>query len=219
MMDFDALLQELPTERRLALAYAPARAKQAFLGLLLLDLRLSRLLARKGEPMLVQLRLAWWRDRLGEAPGRFHQDEPALALVSEWGDRRGELAGLVDGWEALLVDPPLTQAAANAFIAGRGAAFAVLAQALGHADAADEARRLAENWAIADLANRIEDPAEREIVIALGIERDWTQPALPADLRPLAVLHGLALRDRGKAPLLQDWRSGLAAVRLGILGR
>lgn len=218
-MDFAALLDELPAERRLALAYAPAAYRQDNLAVFLLDLRLSRLVAQRREPLLTQMRLAWWRDRLGEEPSGFHHDEPILRLLEDWGPHRAQLTALVDGWEALLVDPPITGAAIDIFAKGRAKAFTVLAARTGAAAFADEAGRAASNWALADLAARSSDLGEAEQVQHIAGTADWARPRLPRALRPLAVLHGLAARKRGKGPLLDGIGDAFAAMRLGMFGR
>lgn len=218
-MDLAPLLDELPADRRLALAYAPAAARRDTLALLLLDQRLSRLVAPGREPLLAQVRLAWWRDRLGEPSGGFHHDEPVLALLAGWGEQRATLARLVDGWEALLDEEPLGDPAIASFAAGRGAGFAALATQLGHAGAADRAAAAAEAWALVDLALHSSDSTEAERVRLLAQQRDWASPALPRALRPLTVLHGLAARSRGERGLLERWGDVAAAVRLGLFGR
>lgn len=119
-MDLSPLLEELPAERRLALAYAPAAFRADSLAVFLLDLRLSRLVSQGREPLLTQVRLAWWRDRLSEDPTGFHHDEPLLRLLEGWGPLRTRLTALVDGWEAILIDPPITDQAIDLFAQGRG---------------------------------------------------------------------------------------------------
>lgn len=218
-MDIASLLDELPAERRLALAYAPTAFRANNLVVILLDLRLSRLVAQRREPLLTQMRLAWWRDRLNEEPTGFHHDEPLLDLLKGWGPTRARLTALVDGWEALLVDPPITDGAIDLFAKGRGQAFAALAERCGVQGFADEARRAASNWALADLAARSADPTEAAQVQRTAAAADWKTPKLPRALRPLAVLHGLAARKQGKGPLVANISDGFAAMRLGILGR
>lgn len=218
-MDLSPLLEELPAERRLALAYAPAAFRADSLAVFLLDLRLSRLVAQRREPLLTQVRLAWWRDRLSEEPTGFHHDEPLLRLLEDWGQTRAQLTALVDGWEALLTDPPITAQAIHLFAQGRGQAFAALAERCGQARYGQEALRTGSNWALADLAVRISDPAEARHVQSIAAAADWQRPRLPRVLRPLVVLHGLASRrmgqDRPAAPITDF----IAAMRLGILGR
>lgn len=218
-MDLAPLFDELPAERRLALAYAPVNFRADTLAVFLLDLRLSRLVGQRREPLLTQMRLAWWRDRLLEEPSGFHHDEPLLRLLESWGPLRKQLIGLVDGWEALLVDPPIPDGAVRLFAEGRGQAFAALAERGGSGAYAPEAHRAAANWALADLAAKSSDPKEAARVQSLAAGANWQRPKLPRVLRPLAVLHGLASKKRGNGPLVANVSDALVAMRLGIFGR
>lgn len=218
-MDMAALLDELPAERRLALAYAPAATRDDFLALFLLDLRLSRLVMQRREPLLAQVRLSWWRDRLGEPAAGFHHDEPVLAMLSGWSDaQRRALVGLVDGWEALLAAAPIADAMIAAFASGRGSAFAALADRAAMPRFAQNAARAAEGWALAELAVRTSDPEEAQRIRVLAGARGWHPVRLPRQLRPLAVLYGLARRKQGTGPLTSGPVDILAAIRLGFLG-
>lgn len=218
-MDLAPLLDELPAERRLALAYAPVAFRADNLAVFLLDLRLSRLVAQRREPLLTQVRLAWWRDRLSEEPTGFHHDEPLLRLLEHWGPTRARLIALVDGWEALLTDPPIAEPAIDLFAQGRGQAFAALAERCGQADYALEALRTGSNWALADLAERSSDPAEARHVQSIAVAADWQRPRLPRALRPLVILHGLASRRMGQNRPAAPITDFFAAMRLGIFGR
>ena len=59
-------LSALPVERRLALAYAPANSRGLWLGLFALDARLGAVVQAAHEPLLAQIKLAWWRDELAK---------------------------------------------------------------------------------------------------------------------------------------------------------
>lgn len=217
MNDSSALLDGLPGEQRLALAYARADARPLFLGLFALDSRLAQVVRSAREPMLAQLRLAWWRERLAEATPR--GGEPVLALLAPLLAMGEGLSALADGWEALLGEGPIEQAAIEQFAEGRAAAYRLLARHLGDADAPAEAERAARNWALADLAAHLSAPDERAMAQSVAAAQDWRRPALPRALRPLAVLHGLARRHRGMRPLIAGPASLGAAIRLGLLGR
>lgn len=218
-MDMAELLDELPPERRLALAYAPSAVRADFLAVFLLDLRLSRLVMQRREPLLTQVRLSWWRVRLSEPASGFHHDEPVLALLSGWDDaQRGALVALVDGWEALLAEAPISDAMIMTFAEGRGAAFAALAARCGQPDSKERAARLAEGWALAELAVRTSDQHEAGRVRTLAHQRDWPRARLPRQLRSLAVLYGLARRKRGAGPLLSGLGDWILAIRLGLSG-
>ena len=210
------LLDELPPPQRLALSYAPRLARSPTLALLALDVRLAALLRRGREPVLVQMRLAWWRETLAADPRSWPVGDPVLGLLRGW-RRPTALGGLVDGWEGLLGDS-LDRAAIGAFAEGRGEAFAELARELGAEPAA--ATACGKLWALGDLAANLSEPGERAAAIGAAANLPPC-PQLPRALRPLAVLAGLARRSltRGGEPLLAGPRALLFAVRLGIAGR
>lgn len=218
-MELAALLGELPTDHRLALSYAPARSRGPTAAVLVLDARLARIVGQRREPILAQMRLAWWRERLAGDPSQRGLGDPLLALLTDWQEIRDGLAALVDGWEALLAEPPLPDAAAVAFAHGRAQAFAALARQLGEEAHAGAAAKACAAWALAELAAKTHDPEEAASIRALAGQADWNRVALPRALRPLAVLHGLAARKKGCGPLLAGPGDGFAALRLGLLGR
>lgn len=211
------LVSALPAPQRLALAYAPARARPATLALLALDARLAGVLRGRREPIAVQLRLAWWRDTLARPQKQWPQGEPLIEALRAWRNPAC-LSTLAEGWEALLADD-LTPSAIAEFVDGRGRAFAGLAQELG-VHRVEDAAEAARVWALADLASNISDGEERRLVVEYGRSRP-PPPRLSASLRPLAVLAGLgtAALARGGQPLLAGPRSALAALRIGLTGR
>jgi len=200
---------------RLALAYAPARTRDDWLTLLALDARLAGVVTGAREPMLAQLKLAWWRDRLGSAPATWPKGEPLLARLAAWDDPSA-LVALVDGWEALLDEPPLTEAAVLEFAEGRAAALGELARRSGAETG--PARQAARRWSLAELA--LGEPE------GVGIARAMATTALsgerlPRALRPLAVLDGVtrkALANGGAAALYRP-ASWFTALRIGLIGR
>lgn len=99
----DVAEEWLTPPERLAIAYAPRALRPAWTGLLALDRRLADAAREGREPIMVQLRLAWWRDRLAEPAAQRPKGEPLLALLAAWDDNRAALGALVDGWEAQVV--------------------------------------------------------------------------------------------------------------------
>jgi phytoene synthase len=210
------LIESFPTVQRLALAYAPAAARPYWLALLALDSRLAAVIREAREPILGQLRLAWWRDRLREDPTQWPRGEPLLALLATWQQARAGLVGLVDGWEAMLGEAPLPAEALSTFAAGRGQALGALAGELGQGGDRAEAERAGAEWTLAELSTSLSAEAERHTAAALLAGRDLRTPRLPRVMRPLTVLHGLAVRtlERGAGA-----GAMLTALRLGIFGR
>ncbi len=209
----------LPTEQRLALAYAGAAQRRVLLGLFSLDSRLAAIVRGASEPLIGQLQLAWWRDQLALPAQLRPRGEPLLALLEAWEDEQASLAALVDGWELLLGESPLDPTALAGHAEARAGAWAALARLTGASVCANEAQRVGRNWALADLAVRLGQSTERNTAVELADRQDWRAACLPCGLRPLAVLYGLARRKRGRAELLDGPLAMVAALRLGLFGR
>lgn len=217
----EQILDTLPVLHRLALAYAPSHSRGAFLALLALDARLAEVVRSASEPMLAQIRLAWWRDILAREGEDRPQGEPLVAALGEWGDGAGDLVALVDGWESLVDEGPLTTDGIRAFCEGRGAAFAALAKVVECHEASEAARSAGQAWALSDLASRLDDPHEREAAMAIVREGEWRRIALPRALRPLSVLHGIAVSASlaGRGIGQPQASTMLFAMRIGLFGR
>ena len=189
----------------LALAYAPRDARPVFDDLFALDRRLADAVRQASEPIIAQLKLAWWRDRFAQDRSDWPKGEPLLARLAAWDADVSQLASLVDGWEALLAEGPLTEEAITAFGEGRAHAWALAAAALGHpgTPSPDHSALL---WSYADLAQHCSTPEDAERV--------------PRALRPFAVLGTQGLRSlRSGRPMMSAGGDFLAAVRAGMLGR
>jgi len=223
MADFAALPGPdlLPVAQRFALAYAPRRSRAAVLALWLLDQRLATVLRARGEVLIAQIKLAWWRDRLLEDPALWPQGEPLLGLLAAGPVPPAAFGPLVDGWERLL-EPDLSAAAVDAFAAGRAAAWSAVAKATGaDAHAIATAALAAREVTYLDLALHLYDEAEARAARQLALAARWAKPRLPRALRPLAVIHGLSHRAlrQGQGELLADPGAGLTGLRIGLLGR
>jgi len=214
----DLLLPALPQTMQLALAYAPSRAKLPTLALLALDQRLAGLLRHSREPMMAQIRLAWWRETLERDAGEWPEGEPLLAALRSWNGGHRALVALVDGWEALTGEAPLAPEALEEMVDGRAAAFAGLAEVLNRRNEADAARALGRRWALADLATKLNHPGESVVVKRLAQAEQGRLVRVSRVLRPLAVLEGLA-RDNLESGGQGSARTVLKAMRIGLLGR
>jgi phytoene synthase len=98
-------LKQRDRERWLACLYAAAPARPGLVALLALDAELAQLVATTTEPLLGEIRLAWWRDRLCELDTQPAPAQPLLqALQARVLPRLSgaDLAGLEDGWLARL---------------------------------------------------------------------------------------------------------------------
>jgi phytoene synthase len=211
----------LPPEARLALAWSPPQLRAALATLLQLDRRLARIVARSSEPMLGQMRLAWWREALGTPLAARPRGDAVLdALGEHWRGREELLVPMLEGWECLLAADKLCSDDLMRYAAGRAAPFAGL---LATADRALQARitLAASRYALADLAANLSNPAEREAAIALGLKAEPAPRRMPRALRGLGVLEALALRAlaRGGRPLMEGRGAALVALKAAVLAR
>lgn len=204
---------ELPDWGPVVMAYAKGPERQALAAMLALDLRLERIVHGASEPMLGQIRLAWWREEIGRArpSGADLPPDPLLsAILSHWGESRAGLLDLIDGWEQLFGDPPWTAESRAAFCRGRSLVFGAFAERVGEAAFREAAEVHGAAWGTAHIAQ-----AEG----GLGVVPERL-PRLPRSLRPLALIGGLSRRatTRGGQPLMGDRMSPLVALKLGIFG-
>lgn len=210
--------EPLSAEAELALAWSPPEIRGALTTALQLDRRLARIVARTTEPMLGQMRLAWWRDALGKpAADRPRGDAVLDAIGEHWAGREAAMIALVDGWEVLVTAEQLGVAEIGAFGTQRGAFFVALSD---DRDAASDARVAAAalRWALADAATAVSDADERALLIEAGLAHTDDRKRLPRPLRGLAVLEALAVRAlrRGGRPLMEGRGAPLAALRAAI---
>ncbi|MFA7587963.1 MAG: hypothetical protein WCY11_17505 [Novosphingobium sp.] len=211
-----ALRDALPLRQRLALSYARGQDRGALLALLSLDARIASILRAAREPMLAQIKLAWWRSTLESDAAQWPEGEPLLAALRSWPGDRTPLIDLVHAWEGMIAPAPLAVGVFDELANARGGAFAALAGEV----AFHHAHRMGRAWALADIALRLSDAMERENVLALAKEQDWQPARLPHPLRPLSVLHRLARAELREATggHKTGARDLLAAMRLGWLG-
>ena len=214
------LVQELPEASRLALASA-GQNRDLWLAVFALDARIGSYVLGAQEPLLAQMRIAWWRDELRKEPAARPQGDQLLDLIgATWDGQTEGLQYLLDGWEALLAEAPLGKDAISVFVEGREQLAGFLCDRLATERNRAPAVNAARDWALADLAYRLPDETDR--ALALAMARESARPAAPPRaLQPLAVLAGLSRRAlaRGGAPLIGDRLSPLVALRLGLFGR
>ena len=189
-------------ERALALSYAPAERRAALAALLDLDDTLAGILRTTREPLVGQMRLTWWHAALCALDTAPPPAQPVLqALAAEVlprGVSGARLAGMIDGWEALLGEP-LDGAALARHAIFRGAGlFEAAALVLDADDRGIEC--WGRGWAYADLANRLSDSRVSAIARNRGKAR-----------LPMRFGHGR--RDHGNAPLSRAARA-LGALAL-----
>ena len=178
----NAIPSQLPPPANLAVAYTPVAFRPAFTLLLQLDVRFADIVQKAREPMIAQIKLAWWRDAFAAEPALRPKGEPLLQALGACGDviSPSALEDLVSAWELLLGEDEWTaqDVAKHAALRG-GAIFGSYAAWIG--DRCDVSA-LSQQWAIDAL--RLEFPSK---FVAL---RNQPLPALPKGrkLRSLSIL-------------------------------
>ncbi len=212
---------EITPVQRLVLSAAGKRAGRAE-GAIALDGECARIARAAREPMMAQIRLAWWRDGLASADALPAHRSPmmdALRAMEGFAEARAGLIAMIDGWEELILwggeDAPDML---RLYAEGRGGGlFAAIAP-----EREQQARIWGRLWALWDLAGHVEEADLAEAAIAQG--RDWARelPARPPLPRLLAMLGGAARRDlargRGMPPALTPGLY-MRLLRLQIFGR
>lgn len=179
MMDHDV---GLAPPARLAIAYVPAFYRSAFTLLLQIDERLADILRSAREPMIAQIKMAWWRDAFGNPPHLRPRGEPLLQVLNDTGDviPSAALDALVSAWEILLGHDLWDQQVANAHADLRAEAiFETYAVWVG---ATQDMRPVGRAWALEALQLAFPDRMTKGTALA--------QVPLPSGrkLRPLSIL-------------------------------
>jgi 15-cis-phytoene synthase len=214
----DQSAESLPPEAEVALAWSSPKLRAPLTTAFQLDRRLGRIVMRTSEPMLGQMRLAWWRDALGKPLAERTRGDAVLdAIGAHWAGREEALVQMVDAWVVLVTTERIGPEEAAAFGAGRGAFFTAL---FTDASPAVEQRCASAGfrWALANAATGVSDDSERATFIAVGLSQQVKDVRMPADVRALAVLDALALRAlrRGGRPLMEGRGASLVALRAAI---
>ncbi len=228
--DLDALVRRVDPDRWLASRFvADPAARTDLIALYAFNHELARAAEVASQPLVGEMRLAWWREALDEMfEGRPVRRHPTAQAMTEAVRRRGldqeALTALVDAHLRDLDGWPLAAGEALAYAqatAGRlmALAAAVLAPraALGSVEAAGQA------WGVAGLSRVGRLPAEwsgddvhRHIVHALGSANAHLR-ALPVAAFPAVAYATLARAygaRRDPSELGKRWRL-LAAVTTG----
>lgn len=200
---------------RLTISYSDRFIRPKLSSLFALDQRLAVLIRNSKEPLLSQLKLAWWRDVLSKPVSDRPIGEPLIeALNGPWRGSEGKLQMLIDAWEGLLLKNGSPRSIAQNFIDVR---INVFADCFGNQEGAQIAFR---RWSCADAAYHTKDQDERKIFLELGSDFASGARSPGTSLRGLCILNVLSSRalNKGGGPLLDDTLSVLVALRVGIFG-
>ncbi len=195
----DATLRD--PERRLACLYAPVDRRAGLEALWLLDEQLADLLRGAHDPMVGQLRFTWWHEALTRLDDRPPPAQPLLQMLSAQALSHGvtgaALAAMIDGWEILLDQGPLDDAAILIHAEARGGRLFALAGALLGASPGDPVTAAGQGWGLVDLGFHLSDPAARARCFALAAPALRSIEAVKWSVaaRPLGMLARLAAID------------------------
>ncbi|WP_395628443.1 hypothetical protein [Sphingorhabdus sp.] len=173
---------QLPPPANLAVAYTPFAFRPAFTLLLQLDGRFADIVRKAREPMIAQIKLAWWRDAFATEPALRPKGEPLLQAIGACGEsiKLSALQDLVSAWELLLGEGEWSAQDVETHAALRGRAiFGSYAVWIGESY---DVSALSHRWALDAL--RVEFPSK------LSVPNNQPLPALPKGrkLRPLSIL-------------------------------
>jgi len=201
----------------LALAYARQPLKDALRDVWRLDVILAEALQKASEAVLVQVRLAWWRDQIANASQWPLARDPALlalhahhALIVD----AEHLSELADAWSILAGGEDEEGAEVwNSHAVLRGSAL------FGAFSTEPVVRLAGEVWGLNDVIARapISDDV-RSVLIATAHQKsrslDWG--AWPAGLTPLKILARFAEADLGDLVEGRQRHSRLSRVFLAL---
>lgn len=178
----NGITSDLPPPANLAVAYTPLAFRPAFALLLQLDARFADIVRKAREPMIAQIKLAWWRDAFAAEPALRPKGEPLLQALGQCGNNisAAALEDLVTAWELLLGEGDWAPHDVEKHVQLRGGAiFGTYAQWTGHKR---DISALSRQWAIDGLC--LEFPSQLNALDAHPL------PALPKSrkLRPLSIL-------------------------------
>jgi 15-cis-phytoene synthase len=185
-------------DEQLALAYASAKLRPYYVALLGFDAALGQAFKATNEVGLIQIRLAWWHDQIGESNAR----EPVIAALNDMIRSHGvsieALNRVVDGWAVLLDDPPYDDARLLEHARLRGAGLFAIAAHITRSAINDDAGI---GWALTDFARHCSDAdtAKRAMALAQSALQGNVAAKLPKPLRPFAILTRFAQDDCHRA--------------------
>lgn len=204
----------------------PADQRAAMTALFRISAAMGGVLRTTTDPMIAQIRLAWWRERLEELETQPAPAEPRLAaaqrLLLPRGISGADLVALETGW-ARMLDPFPWSVETSEGIWFRGVkAFGLAARLLGSPD--ERLQQAGGLWALVDAARHCSDPETRGLLIerARTIAKGLEGTRFPARLRPLSMLAALAMRDLARGePFEPEGTPGraLAMLRHRLSGR
>lgn len=156
------------------------------------DARLAQIARTTKEPLIGQMRLAWWEDAISDDQAIKGRGEPILDALRGCGAATGPgLLNMLEGWEVLIVERELDRQSLSDYATGRGGGlFHALA---GMVEVPDWLIDAGAVWALWDLSGHVNDPELANKALMLGNERLLVNtPHWPTKWRPMRLAYSLA---------------------------
>jgi len=216
--DLDALIRRVDQDRWLASRFvSDAEARADVVALYALNYELSRAAEVASQPLIGEMRLAWWREALEEIfegrPVRRHPVALALAgVVRRRGLDRAELEALVDGRLRELEPWPLGEGEVSDYLDATAGCLMTLATKALAPETRGDLRPAARAWGLAGLTR-----------LGGRLPPGWDEGAIQARVAEAlraadAVLRGLpvaAFPAVAYAALAKPYAAGRALSELG----
>ncbi len=213
--DLEALVRRVDPDRWLASRFvADPKARADVIVLYAFNYELSRAAEVASQPLIGEMRLAWWREALDEVfegrPVRRHPVALALAdTVSRRGMPREGLEALIDGRLRELEPWPLGEDEVQDYLDATAGCLMTLAAQVLAPDASVDLRPAARAWALAGLMRKGErlpqawdaDLVRGRVVEALEAANRELRD-LPTEAFPAVAFAALARSYLGRAPPL-----------------
>ena len=155
LLFFERVTTALGRDRALAFRYLPIAFRKPIAGLFQVDGAMGDVVRTTREPMVGQICLAWWRERLEELDeGRHAPAEPRLQAVERYllpQITGHDVADLEPGWLRLLAPFPWTEETSEAIWLRGNRLFGLAARLLGERD--DHLQSAGGLWALVDVAS------------------------------------------------------------------
>ncbi len=209
--------EPLSAPKQLALAYAKGEIRMVLTLLLTLDVRFASIIRDGREPLIGQMRLAWWNDVITKPAVLRPKGEPLLqqlAVLEQLGFEEAlqtAMMKLVAAWDLLLAHETWSQSILLEHANYRSqAVFSAYENMLGQGEGATNS---GVKWALHDLATLGISGDGRTAAITSAIQ-SLAQTKPPRRLKPLSVLAKAAQQE-----YQGDRLGGLRLLWHGLTGR
>lgn len=181
-MEVNQQFLPLTPPENLSVFYASAAFQSAFRLLLTFDNRLADTVINAKEPMIAQMKLAWWNDVISKSPDTRPKGEPMVQLLNSInvGDMGVAMLQLVDSWGVLAASDDWTGQTLERFAELRS--LAVFGSYAGWIGATELVSNHGKAWAIEDLSSRAFIKPAQDDEAAMTVWRSDKK------MRPLSIL-------------------------------